>query len=431
MRAFSAKKVYTITQVSGIVTWTSIETILCMHTERFRVMVFDPNSPLPRHFQLREAIKKDAARKGLSVGDPIESERELALRYDVSRVTVRRAISDLVNEGFLRKEGRRGTYIASLDTVSVNDVAGKKLVGLMLTYIQDRFAVRLISSITEKCNQLGYNITLSNTQSDPDRTFSQVDRLASEGVAGFIIIPVAHPNYVDVNIELARRIEKIGVPFVFIDCYVEGVNVDSVSCDNYEGGYKITKHLLDGGHNRIAFIDGDRCSSIDDRLAGYKRALKDAGYLPDEELIVSISGGRRMKDVIDPLFENPNPPTAIFSFTDGLIPLINKDLEGRGLRVPKDVALAGFDNRSNEAGQTATLTSVDQPLETEGRTAAKMLIERINGYSGPPRFVSLAPTIIHGASTGCSDITPSPEIDTTDRIPRVFTNADDMSGPVG
>jgi len=108
-------------------------------------MCIDRTSPLPRHYQLGEAIKKGIIERGLNIGDPIPSERALSEEYNVSRVTVRRTIADLVDEGILRREGRRGTFINDLSRINVRqNTDRRRLWEVVIPDIEDFFATERI-----------------------------------------------------------------------------------------------------------------------------------------------------------------------------------------------------------------------------------------------------------------------------------------------
>lgn len=362
-------------------------------------MKLDADSPLPRHFQLREAIRRDTLRNGLSNGDPIPSERELGKQYGVSRVTVRRAIADLIAEGFLRREGRRGTFINDVTRVgSWMPSQESRLIGVIISRIQTSFSDRLLGGIDDCCHDAGYSVVFGATDEDPQRAARQIERMATEGVAGFILVPVAGDDYFSVNNRLLNQIRAFGLPFVLLDRYIKGSNADTVVSDNFDGAYRATKHLIDQGHRTIAFVGYPYCSSVSDRIAGYEKCLMDAGIAPDDSIVVSPKPDE-VKSAVNQLMRKRPDITAIFAVSDPRAVLVWESLTEMGLRVPTDVALVGYDNLYGSAGPGALLTTTDQPLEEEGRLACQMLLDRIQGFDGPPRFAVAKSTFIVGQST--------------------------------
>lgn len=362
-------------------------------------MGLDKDSPLPRHFQLREAIRRDTLRSGLSNGDAIASERELGKLYDVSRVTVRRAISDLIEEGFLRREGRRGTFVNDITRTGVwMPSSGSRLIGVLISRIQTSFSDRLLAGIDDVCHERGYSVVFGATDEDPARASRQIDRMATEGVIGFILVPIAGEDYVHVNSEIFGQIRVKGLPFVLQDRYVRGSSVDTVVSDNFDGAYKATQHLVRQGHRRIAFVGYLPCSAVEDRIAGYEKCLMDNGIAPDDSIVTSPRP-EHVKQAVAQLMKRHPDITAIFAVNDAKAIPVWESLTEMGLKVPNDVALVGYDNLYGSAGPGALLTTTEQPLEEEGRLACQMLLERIEGFEGPPRFAVAKSTFVVGQST--------------------------------
>ncbi len=362
-------------------------------------MILENNSPLPKHFQVREAIRRDVLKRGLRTGDLIPSERELVKIYDVSRVTVRRAIRDLVEEGFLKREGRRGTFVNDITRTSTWSIGNQsKLIGVLISRIQTSFSDKLLGGIDDCCHQHGYSVVFGATEEDTDEAFRRIERMVTGGVLGFIIVPIACDNYAEVNAQLLGSISSRGLPYVLLDRYVPGIKADTVVSDNFDGAYRATKHLVDLGHKRIGFVGYMKCSSAEDRIAGYKKCLMDHGILPDDSLVVN-PGPEDVKRVTAELVRQVPDMTAIFAVSDARAMLVWESLAELGYKVPDDIALVGYDNLYGSTGPGAILTTTEQPLRDEGLIASEMLIERIEGYSGEPRMAVLKSKFIVGQST--------------------------------
>lgn len=366
-------------------------------------MEIDKNSPLPKHFQLGEAIKSDIIKNSLSEGDMIPSERALSELYDVSRFTVRRAIADLVKEGILRREGRRGAFVNRIPSVGTwQPGSRRRLLGVVIPDIEDFFAARLVNGMDSLSHQVGYSIALGRTDEDLNRAMQQVERLIAEQVAGLVIVPVACDNYVEANLSLFAMVRAAGIPFVLIDRYVEGSNADTVVSDNFDGAYRCVEHLIELGHRRIAYLGYPKCSTVDDRIAGYKKCLMDHRIHPDTQLVRAYHPRRDREKTIQATkeFLQLEPKvTAIFTANDGVAMDVWAGLQEMGLQVPEDVALAGYDNASGHTGPGVLLTTTEQPLFEEGRLACRMLLERIEGFDGEARFECLKSTFVPGRST--------------------------------
>lgn len=364
-------------------------------------MDIDHDSPLPKHYQLGEAIKSDIIRNGLVEGDPIASERTLSDIYDVSRFTVRRTISDLVKDGVLRRGARRGAFVNRISKIGAwQQSPRRRLLGVVIPDIEDFFAARLVNGIDSLSHQVGYSIALGRSDEDPERAARQIERMIAEQVAGLILVPVACENDEEINLGLIAMLDTAQVPFVFIDRYVEGKKADIVVSDNFDGAYKCIQHLVDMGHRRIAYLGYPSCSTIRDRIAGYRKCLMDHGILPDSALIVA-SHPRRESTIeqVKRLVSLEPRVTAIFTSNDDVAMDVWSALREMNLRVPQDVAIAGYDNAAGHKGAAAMLTTTEQPLFEEGRLACQMLLDRIDGFSGEARFACLKSTFVPGGST--------------------------------
>jgi LacI family transcriptional regulator len=161
------------------------------------------------------------------------------------------------------------------------------------------------------------------------------------------------------------------------------------------------RHLLGLGHHRIAAITGPSgWMATEDRRRGYHGALAAAGILPDPELEVEanfeIDGGR---DAAGRLFALGDPPTAIFAFNDNLAIGAIQAARARGLRVPEDVSVIGFDDVEHATIVTPALTTVRQPLAEMGRTAVSLLNRLIEGKHFETLHVELATRLVVRDST--------------------------------
>lgn len=362
-------------------------------------MSLDDSSLLPKYHLLKEAIKRDALRSGLTSGDAIPSERELGKIHDVSRVTVRRAIKDLVAEGFLRPDGRRCTVVNDPSRAAPErSRSERRLVGVLISRIQTSFSDPLLRGIDNYCHELGYSLVFGATDEEPARAARQIDRMAGEGVAGFILVPLAGSDYRQANTELFARVRERGLPLVLLDRYIRGSGADTVVSDNFDGAYRATRHLIDQGHRRIAYVGYLACSAVEDRLAGYEKCLMDNGIAPDDRIVASPRPEEVRRTVTSMMKRNPDV-TAIFAVNDAKAMVVWESLIEMGLSVPGQVALVGYDNLYGSSGPGALLTTTEQPLKDEGELACKMLIERVQGYQGEPRFAVLKSRFVAGQSS--------------------------------
>lgn len=179
--------------------------------------------------------------------------------------------------------------------------------------------------------------------------------------------------------------------------------VRSVRVDMEAGGYMATRHLIDLGHRRIAYITEprpDNCS-LPDRVDGYRRALEEAGIAVDPTLTITsdntMAGGAL---AVDRLLELAERPTAIFAYNDMMAIGALSGLRARGLSVPRDVAVVGFDGIAMGGFVAPTLTTIDHPRDLLGRVAVTTVIDAIEHRASPDAAVPLPVTLVVRESCG-------------------------------
>jgi len=191
--------------------------------------------------------------------------------------------------------------------------------------------------------------------------------------------------------EFAELTARCGIPIVQIDRMIQGLEIDTVLVDNADVVYQAVNSLIDKGHSRIAIITGPKSVyTAKERKVGYLRALADAQIIYNEDLMISgqndFATGYRS---CEQLMQLKEPPTAVFTTNyDITIGFITAARE-RGLRIPEDVDVFGFDSVETCSMMNPPLPVVQQPDHLIGNTAAQLLLDRLDGYSGDTRVVRL------------------------------------------
>ena len=223
----------------------------------------------------------------------------------------------------------------------------------------------------------GQNLILYTTAVHHPQELKRICR--AREVDGLMLIFAPSPKAVAV-------LEKEKMPFVVFGRRVEQPGVSFVAPDNQAGAYALTQHLLAQGHTRIGFTTRPELGTVsEDRLRGYQQALANAGIPQAAELVVKtniepLSGYKAMNALLD----LPQPPTAVFAFYDLMAVDALNAAQARGLRVPEDVAIAGFDGLRSSTITQPRLTTVQQPLNQMGKRAMEILLARIEDNSQPP-----------------------------------------------
>ena len=203
--------------------------------------------------------------------------------------------------------------------------------------------------------------------------------LRAERAAGVIWIPATE------SCKAAERLVEHSVPLIVLDRQTSDVQCPSVLADNFRGGYAAAEHLIGLGHRHIGCIARPvGLSHSQDRFLGYQAALRDYGLPTDDALVAK--GGFRLEDgrrATFHLLDLDPPPTAIFAYNDIMAIGALRAAHERGLRVPQDLSVVGFDDIPQAAFTCPALTTVSQPKLDMGRRGAELLLDLINGKGLP------------------------------------------------
>lgn len=278
-------------------------------------------------------------------------------------------------------------------------------IGLLITDISNPFFTSLVRGVEDVANRAGYSVILCNTDEDPAKELTYLRVLRRKRVDGILLAPTGTRQ------PLLDGLVDDGFPVVCIDRPSPGSPCDAVLVDNVGGARAAVQHLIRLGHRRVGVISGlAPVGTSSERLDGYREALRDHGIPEDPALVREgnsrLDGGyRRVLELLD----LPAPPTAVFT-TNNLMTLgALGALQARGVRVPDDVAVVGFDDFEWAVVLRPRLTTVAQPTYEIGETAARLLLDRVERKSdGAPRRVVLPTRLLVRESCG-ADSQPEPQ----------------------
>jgi len=332
--------------------------------------------------QSRLTIRQIADLAGVSIATV---SRVLNGRSDVSDET-RELVSHVIREnGYTANRSARGLSAGSTG-----------LVGVLVPLVYPAYFSAILAGAAEALSERNLQIVLSPTGHEHDREVSVLDRLRSLTDGALIILPEESSE------ELARLLDR-GYRFVVLDPLMPlDERIPSVSAAHASGADQAMRHLLELGHRRIAQITGPRgWVATEDRRRGYRAALAAAGILPDPALEVGaepeIEFGR---EAAQKLLDLPRPPTAIFAFNDNIAIGAIQAARARGLRVPEDLSIVGFDDVEYATIVTPALTTVRQPLAEMGRTAVSLLNRLLDRQRFETLHLELATRLVVRESTG-------------------------------
>jgi len=337
------------------------------------------------NFKTANVTIKDVAKKaGVSVSTVSKVINE---NYKVSEKTKRKVLKAIEELNYLPNFTARSLVLKKTQTI-----------GVVLPDIHGEFFSEVIKGIDKKARERGYHVLITSSHSDIKELDEVLFSLVNGRVDGLIIMnPTLKTSYVE-----SRLLKKL--PIVLLNCCADMLDADIILIDNFTGAYNLTKHLLKHGHRKIAVITGpeDNTDSIE-RLRGYKTALIDLGIEPTQVLIfqgdfTEKSGYEAMR-LITSLSERP---TAVFALNDDMAIGAMMYAKKSGLKIPDDIAIAGFDDIPMASYIHPSLTSVHVPIDKVGILAAEKLLNRIEGKSDA-KFskTTLETTLIVRESCGC------------------------------
>jgi len=242
--------------------------------------------------------------------------------------------------------------------------------------------------------QQGSNLILYPLLADQVKQLTQICR--AREVDGVLLLGRAHMEQTTIAL-----LKQEDIPFVVVGRRVENPDVSFVTPDHSAGALALTRHLIELGHRRIAFTTRPELGITSrDRLASHKRALSEADIPFDEALVVDTSTEPgRDYEAMNILLDLPNPPTAVFAIHDTVAMECLRAATDRGLRVPDDVAIAGFDDWRASLTTNPPLTTIHPPLPEVGLRATEILLARIADKNLPPERITLPVELVIRQST--------------------------------
>ena len=321
---------------------------------------------------------------------------DLAREAGTSPSTASRALS---GHGYVSSDVRtklldaaeRLGYVPNLSARTLKQQTSR-VVGVVVSDLGNQFYAQVAAGIEQTLREAGYQMILLGDNSETAAELDGARTFVAMRAAGVIMTPVSS--------ETARLLSGQGTAVVEVDRRLATSPCDAVVIDNERGARAATSHLLELGHRRVGLlvVDTDWTSDAG-RVEGYRNAHVDAGLAVDERLVVRVPvHAERPERHIERLFAY-DPPTAVFAANNLLAEQAWRVLRKRGLDLPRDISLVGFDDVSWMEMVDPPITVVDQPTVEMGRCAARLLLERLADPGAAPRVELLQPSLIVRRST--------------------------------
>ena len=307
---------------------------------------------------------------------------EIAQKLNLSIATVSRALSGKAADTV--SEETRKAIIAAVEKYGYRK---RKTIGKSVAFVIDKdsfnlssqFYARIISGIEEELIKNKYYFHFNSIER---KKFDLTKiNLNFNDLAGIIMVGVYHDDFV-------LRLKNIEIPLVLLDYYIPTEDIHTILIDNADGILKACKYLSSLGHTRIAYLSGDSVeTSAQERLYGFRRSQEMFGLDMDQDLVVMDYKSR-----IDEGFEAMNTildlaklPTAVVAYNDLIAVGAMDAIKQRGLSIPQDISMVGFDDIGLASEVNPCLTTVHVPKQTMGIMAVKSLLQLVKGKEEPAK----------------------------------------------
>jgi GntR family transcriptional regulator, arabinose operon transcriptional repressor len=364
----------------------------------------------PKHLRIFESLRQDIRDGRWQPGERMPTEAQLMKRFDVSRITVSRAMQDLKVAEFVERRPGSGTYVKPVPSAEAmsfgllipelgeTEIFEPICHGMMMSPLADRHALLWGHS-------LGRDRPDNQGKSLADCAFRLCQQFIERRVSGAFFAPLEHaPGKDDLNGKIARAFQEARIPVILLDRplrpFPAALQHDLVGIDNRRAGYVVTEHLLGLGCRHLHFIGlAGVASTVDDREAGFREALH-VGQLPADRSFVHRIGAEDIDKAVR---------TLVSAGADGIV-CANDRLAGATMhalrridrRVPQDLRLVGIDDVEYATLLPVPLTTLRQPTRQIGETALAMMLERIKHPELPVRDIRLQCELIVRNSCGAT-----------------------------
>lgn len=314
---------------------------------------------------------------------------DLSQKLGLSRSTISKALN---NRFDVAPETRERVQQAAAEYGYQPSAAARNLrlqktekIGLVFNYpihkVSD-FLAELLPGMASAAEQAQYNLILYTSMAGtPDK----IEKLCrSREVDGIVLV---WPPRLTQTLEIAELMQREKMPYIVLPRRVPHPDVSFVAADHTTGARLLTEHLIELGHQRIGFASRPEVFETDtDRREGYRQALEAANIPYDEALIIETDSAipNNAELAFDAYLAMPNPPSAILFFTDPMAIAALKYAREKGIRVPDDIAIAGYDGVLASGATQPSLTTVRQPLPEIGQVAVEALLQHIADDTLPP-----------------------------------------------
>ena len=309
--------------------------------------------------------------------------KDVAKQAGVSHSTVSRALhgSPLISDETVERVRQIAIDMGYFPSAAARSLKTNRslALGVIVSAIDDPFFSEILQGIEEIAQESGYSMLMAASQRDSEREQAIVQDMRERHVDGLIICSASF------SVEQRRKLLDYGIPIVMINNQAAEEYRYSIYHDDVDGSRQVTRHLIELGHRRIAYLGNSLSGRTTlDRLAGLRQEMESAGTTIPDEYIFEVPGGNPEDgfNASKHFLDLPQPPTALICFNDMLAIGVLKGLQANGLHVPEDLSVVGFDNIVFSAYTNPPLTTLDQPKRYIGMEAARLILGLLDPVAG-------------------------------------------------
>jgi len=352
------------------------------------------------HRRIAEQIRQEILDGTFTEGAQLPTEVELVKRFSASRPTIGQALRQLQYEGLIDRRAGAGTFVRR-QTSTGGGQWGLIIPGLGNTEIFEPICAEIALQARQHGASLLWGADARQDKPADAQAVELCQQCLRSKTDGVFFAPLELTEHKDdVNDRIVASLKRAGIPVVLLDrdlcVFPQRSPYDLVSMDNLVAGYELTAHMLAGGARNPRFVARPRsASSVDLRVAGFREALIKRGLTPQKKHL--CIGDPEDAGFIRQLVKQAD---AVICANDHTAALLMRGFEKLGVRVPRDVRLAGFDDTKYATLLSVPLTTVHQPCRAIGRAAAQAMLERTQTPTLPPRQILLSGELVVRESCG-------------------------------
>ncbi len=372
------------------------------------MMVLVQRGRKPIYGKLKETIIREIKNQTLKEDDAILSERLLTEKFGISRISVRKALKELINENYLYTIPGKGTYVRGLQAKGERPAAKTHNIAYIFwnaeqSVISIPYFAHIIAGAEKECDRANYHLLISTFPKENESADSLPTLIQQGKVDGVLLEGVDLPTYWRVN-EILPAVILSNFLYISEEAGERIDDVDYVASNNAVAMLSVLGYLKRLGHHKIGFLfQTGRHSTFAERLQGFLLAAKKLGLSAKRDWIVRAPTGA---EAMQQLLAQEHRPTAIVAGNDTFALDAMDYCQRHGMSIPHDFSLIGFDDIDSAAWSRPSLTTVRVLTEEMGKCAAKRLIEKIEDPASPPTHILIGSSMIERES--CRSLNPMP-----------------------